>query len=257
MKADHAVQDAINHAAALIRSAQRGMALTGAGISTPSGIPDFRSPNSGLWNIVDPFEVASMLSFRRAPERFYEWIRPLATLILEAAPNPAHLALTSLQKSGFLTTIITQNIDGLHQKAGSSNVYEIHGSVNQLTCVSCYLKVETSEIIDQFLIEGQPPRCSKCGSILKLDVILIDEQLPMNIWHEAEQASQACDLMLVVGSSLEILPVSRLPLYALERGAPLIVVNLTETYIDIRADVVIPGDAAEILPRIAQAVERA
>jgi NAD-dependent deacetylase len=249
-----ATQEAVAKAAGLIRSARRGIALTGAGISTPSGIPDFRSPGSGLWTHFDPFEVASLAAFRSRPDRFYDWIRPLANQVLEAQPNPAHFALARLQQAGFLTSIITQNIDGLHQKAGSSGVFEVHGTINHLTCVSCFRQVETSESIQDLLAENTVPKCLQCGGVLKLDVILFDEELPFDTWVSAEEATRGCDLMLVLGSSLEVLPVSRLPFTAMENGARLIVVNFSETYIDGRADVVISGDVADVLPQIAEAI---
>jgi NAD-dependent deacetylase len=254
---DEVTHAAVARAAELIRSARTGIALTGAGISTPSGIPDFRSHDSGLWSQVDPQDVASLLTFRQRPERFYDWIRPLAGQMLNAAPNPAHLALARLQEGGHLNSIITQNIDGLHQKAGSKEVLEVHGSIHHLTCVACYRRAESSEVINPFLALGTVPYCPDCGGVLKLDVILFDEELPYNTWVKAEAASRNCDLILVIGTSLEVLPVSGLPLTAIENGSALIINNFSPTYLDDRADVVIAGDVVDVLPQIAEAVLRA
>ena len=141
----------VGKAASLLKAANYAIALTGAGISTPSGIPDFRSSNTGLWNKVNPLEVASLSAFRVHPEKFFEWFRPLTKQIIDAAPNPAHLALANLEREGYIQAVITQNIDGLHQKAGSKNVLEIHGSLNTLTCGSCYTKYPSADYITSFV----------------------------------------------------------------------------------------------------------
>ncbi len=243
-------QRSIQSAADIIRKSKRGVVLSGAGISTPSGIPDFRSPQSGLWSKVEPLEVASALAFRYDPFRFFEWLRPLATRILTAEPNPAHLAVSQLQQMGFVQTVVTQNIDGLHQKAGTKNVLEVHGTFQTMTCIDCYNKVSSKPYIRPYLEQGTIPRCSHCGGILKPDVILFGEQMPHQPWLKAQKASLHCDLMIVAGSSLEVLPVARLPMQAIERGAHLIIINHTPTYLDVRADVVFSEDVAIILPQI-------
>jgi len=249
-----AAQTAIGDAAELVRKAKRAVALTGAGISTPSGIPDFRSEGTGLWSRDEPLEVASLDTFRTAPERFFRWFRPLAGQIFYASPNPAHRALAQLEQEGSIKTIITQNIDGLHQKAGSTCVVETHGTMRTLTCTNCYQKFEADLFLQSFIDEGKIPICAQCQGILKPDVILFGEQLPHSAWLQAQRAARQCDLMLVAGSSLEVLPVAGLPMQALDRGAHLIVVNNTPTYVNIRADVVILGDVASILPEIAKRV---
>jgi NAD-dependent deacetylase len=245
-----AVLRGIHCAADIIRGAKRAVALTGAGISTPSGIPDFRSVHGGLWQRYDPFEVASLSAFRYHPEKFFNWIRPLAQEMRQANPNPAHLALAHLEQAGFLKTTITQNIDGLHQRAGSDNVLEVHGSMEKLTCVGCYRKYSTTDFEEPYYERGVIPHCPECNQILKPDVVLFGEQLPVRTWLAAQEASKGCDLMLVAGSSLEVLPVAGLPMRALENGAHLIVVNNTSTYVDVRADLVFTEDVAEIIPRI-------
>lgn len=244
----------IDFAADLIRQSKYMVALTGAGLSTPSGIPDFRSTDTGLWSRDEPLEVASLNTFRTAPEKFYEWFRPLASQIFYAQPNPAHCALADLEKAGRLNSIVTQNIDVLHQKAGSQNVIEVHGTMQTLTCANCYHKVDAGEYLAPFAESGQIPHCPKCGYILKPDVILFGEQLPQAAWSKAQNAARHCDLMVVAGSSLEVLPVAGLPMQALDRGAHLIIINNTQTYINVRADVAILEDVATIIPAIAERV---
>jgi NAD-dependent deacetylase len=244
---------AIEDAAELVRKAKRAVVLTGAGISTPSGIPDFRSEGTGLWSRDEPLEVASLRTFRTAPERFFEWFRPLAGHIYFAQPNAAHIALAQLEQAGYVKTIITQNIDALHQKAGSTCVVETHGTLKTLTCTDCYQKYDADLYLQTYIDEGKIPKCS-CNGILKPDVILFGEQLPHAAWVQAQRAVRQCDLMLVAGSSLEVLPVAGLPMQALDRGAHLIIVNNTDTYVNVRADVVIMDDVASVLPEIVKRV---
>ena len=244
----------IRCAADIIRDCKQAVVLTGAGLSTPSGIPDFRSTGSGLWARFDPFEVASLNAFRYHPEKFFEWLRPLASGMRSAQPNAAHSGLARLEHSGFVRTIITQNIDGLHQRAGATNVLEVHGSVGTLTCVSCYHQLPSGGYLEPYLERGEIPRCPGCHHILKPDVVLFGEQMPASTWLKAQQASKTCDLMIVAGSSLEVLPVAGLPMRALENGAHLILINESSTYIDVRADVVFHEDVVHIIPRIVEEV---
>jgi NAD-dependent deacetylase len=244
---------AIARAGELLRAARSAVALTGAGLSTPSGIPDFRSPGSGLWEQRDPFEFASLSAFRYHPEKFYHWVRPLAALIHAAEPNAAHVALAALEAARRLDGVITQNIDGLHRRAGSRRVYEIHGSLSTATCRECHRTVPGRPPLERFIHEGVLPVCETCGGILKPDVILMEEQLPALVYRQARDLARQADLVLVAGSSLEVLPAAGLPMEALRFGAQLIIVNLGHTYLDERADVHIAGDVAEILPQIAAA----
>lgn len=246
------MQTAIDFAADLFRQSKYAIVLTGAGLSTPSGIPDFRSEGSGLWSRDEPMEVASLSAFRVAPERFFRWFRPLASQIFNAQPNPAHYALAELEKIGRVHSIITQNIDVLHQKAGSRCVIEMHGSLRTLTCTRCYHQQEAVVCLSPFVEKGEIPLCPKCGSVLKPDVILFGEQLPQTAWFQAQREARQCDLMMVAGSSLEVLPVASLPMQALDRGVHLIIINNTPTYLDVRADVAILDDVAEIIPAIAE-----
>jgi NAD-dependent deacetylase len=241
----------IQAAAALIRRASRVVALTGAGISTPSGIPDFRSPNSGLWNHTNPMDVASIMAFRQRPIDFYDWVRPLARKVKEAKPNPAHYALADLEAAGKLRAIITQNIDGLHQAANSKKVLEVHGHNREMTCLSCYTVKEAEPIFEQFLLDGEVPYC-ECGGVLKPNVILFGEQLPVQTLHQAKAAVAEADLLIIAGSSLEVAPISDLPGYALEQNTPIIIINDQDTYIDPEADLVIHHELTEALPKIVQ-----
>ncbi|MEW6239467.1 MAG: NAD-dependent deacylase [Chloroflexota bacterium] len=247
-------QTAIEFAADLFRQAERAVALTGAGFSTPSGIPDFRSEGTGLWSRDEPMEVASLSTFRTHPETFFAWFRPLVGQIFNAKPNAAHLALAALENAGRVKTVITQNIDRLHQKAGSQHVVEMHGTLGTLSCTRCYTQVDSQDYLAPFIDSGEIPHCPKCGSTLKPDVILFGEQLPQKAWFEAQREARRCDLMLVAGSSLEVLPVAGLPMQALDRGAHLVIINNTPTYLNVRADVAILDDVAEALPAIAEQV---
>jgi NAD-dependent deacetylase len=245
------LEDQIEHAITLLSQSQRTMALTGAGISTPSGIPDFRSSNSGFWENANPFEVASIYSFRQRPQDFYDWIQPLASQTINAQPNAAHYALAELEIHGPLVGLITQNVDMLHGKAGSQTVYEIHGHFREVTCLSCYTVFSSSPHLDDFIETGDIPHCTECGGILKPNVILIGEQLPVGILNEAKKQIRACDLMLVAGSSLQMAPACDIPAFAMDCGARLLIVNLEPTHMDRHADVVIQADVVDVLPKLA------
>jgi NAD-dependent deacetylase len=248
-------REQINDAAELLQRAKYTVAFTGAGISTPSGIPDFRSHNSGLWENVDPLAVASLYGFRQNPQAFYNWIYPLTRLTLNAQPNPAHIALATLEAQGRLQAIITQNIDMLHTRAGNTCVYELHGHLREATCVHCFTVYPAEPIIRKFLEDRQVPHCPKCGGVIKPNVILFGEQLPVRELQGAKEAARKADLMLVVGSSLEVAPASDLPVMAARNGAKLIIVNIDPTPVDSQAQVVIHADAAEILPDIMERLE--
>lgn len=242
----------IKQATHIIHTANNLVAFTGAGISTDSGIPDFRSDVSGLWKRadIDPLEVASLFGFRRNPQTFYEWVRPLANTILNATPNSAHEALVTLETDGLLTSVITQNIDMLHTRAGNTNVYELHGHMRLTTCIRCYHEFDGVPILEQFLMDGLVPHCPDCGGVLKPNVILFGEQLPVRELRQAQEASKKCDVMLIIGSSLEVAPANQMPIIAKRNMAKIIIINLEETHLDHIADVVIHARAAQILPQI-------
>jgi len=243
----------IEKAADLFARARYAVVLTGAGISTPSGIPDFRSPGSGLWEKVDPMMVASILAFRLWPQAFYNWLHPLAELMLNAQPNPAHRALADLENMGLLKAVITQNVDNLHQKAGSTTVYELHGHLREATCTRCRTIVPARPLIEKFIADAQVPRCP-CGGVMKPNVVLFGEQLPLDVLIAAQQEAETCDLMLVAGSHLDVAPASSIPLLAKRRGAKIIIVNYQPTYLDPHADVVIHEDVAVVLPKIVELI---
>jgi NAD-dependent deacetylase len=248
------ILDAIDYAVELLREARHAIVLTGAGLSTPSGIPDFRSEGTGLWSHDEPLEVASLVTFRTRPELFFKWFRPLVGQIFCAKPNAAHLALAELEARGRLQAILTQNIDMLHHKAGSKRVFELHGTLRTLSCTQCYRRYASEDYLGAFIETGILPHCPECAALLKPDVILFGEQLPQRVMAEAQREARACDLVMVIGSSLEVLPVAGLPMQAIDRGAHLIIINNSPTYLNVRADVVLPQEISRILPAIAERV---
>jgi len=227
--------------AALIVERQPCVALTGAGISTESGIPDFRSP-TGIWAEVDPLEVASIQAFKRDPGRVWDFYRARIRVLVEAAPNQGHLALAELERRGLVQAIVTQNIDTLHSRAGSRDVIEVHGSIRRATCPNCRRTEELAGVLAQ-LEERPAPLCVHCGEILKPGVTLFGELLPLAAIERATDLARGAALMLVVGSTLEVWPVAGLPLEA----RSLAIVNRGPTALDGRADIKIDGDAGETL----------
>lgn len=248
------IEERIRKAGELIHSARYAVVFTGAGISTPSGIPDFRSAGSGQWTKHDPMKVASLSAFRYRPRDFFDWLRPLAATAVKARPNAAHLAVAELQAAGIVKAVITQNIDGLHQQAGSTGVLEVHGSMETLTCPSCRRKYPGREYLTALVENNEFPHCPADQTILKPDVVLFEEMLPAQVWDEAENASLTADVMIVIGSSLEVGPANMLPGYAVRSGASLIINTRSETYLDGAADVRFPEDVAEVMPAIARQV---
>lgn len=244
------------NAAKIISKSRHLVVFTGAGISTPSGIPDFRSQGTGLWQKEDPMQVASATAFHNHPDVFYNWLRPLVKTANTAQPNPAHLALADLEKMKVVRAVITQNIDGLHQKAGSTNVIELHGSLQTFYCPKCRnLITNTSEVIAQ-IISGSIPRCKRCASIIKPGITLYEELLPDRAWNDAEIECHKADVMLIAGSSLEVTPAASLPYAALRHGCKLIIVNLSPTYLDEQAELIIPVDVAYGIPEILNKVKQ-
>ncbi|MGD9382055.1 MAG: NAD-dependent deacylase [Candidatus Thorarchaeota archaeon] len=234
----------------IIKKSKRIVALTGAGISVDSGIPDFRS-EGGLWERYDPHEYATYDSFLINPEKFWQMGQELAEVILEAEPNPAHKGLVKLEESGKLVGIITQNIDNLHQSAGSKKVIELHGNYLRAYCMNCGMQY-IGEDIHRRVVEGEiPPICDQCGGVLKSEAILFGEPLPEKPMEEAVDMCRSADLMLIIGSSLTIYPVAFLPQLAKDEGAKIIIVNITGTNRDHIADLVLKGRSSEIIPQIA------
>lgn len=241
----------IRQAADLIRAASHVVALTGAGVSTSSGIPDFRSPTSGLWNVVDPMAVASIWGFHEHPDVFYRWFMPLARDIHAARPNPAHFAFADLEQAGLLRVLITQNIDGLHQLAGSKRVVELHGHLRTATCLECFHKISTDGLWSR-VERGELLRCAECNGLIKPDVILFGEPLDYDSLKDAQQAALQCDVFIAAGSSLEVEPAADLPHLARRRGGRVILINRQPTIADSAADVIIRGDLTRVLPELAK-----
>jgi NAD-dependent deacetylase len=242
-------------ATALLRPARRVVAFTGAGASTESGLPDFRSPG-GLWTDVDPRVVASRSALEQRPERFYAFYRRRLARLADAGPNPAHHALAEMERAGRLHAIVTQNVDGLHQAAGSSQVIELHGNLRESVCLACGAVAPIADFVTQ-LDAGALPRCRRCRSLLKPNVVLFEDLLPEAAWQRALVAVRGCDVLLVVGSSLQVTPAASLPQEALDHGGRLVVVNRESTPYDRAAAVVVRGEAGPALSAMAAALRDA
>ena len=245
---------AINEAARLIERSKSAVFFTGAGISTPSGIPDFRGMN-GLWTKENPMEVASLSIFHKQPERFYNWLRPLAKASYKAKPNAAHAAIRQIEKHANVTSVITQNIDHLHSTAGSLNVIELHGSIVTASCSSCSQSISGKDYLPGFIKTGTIPKCSRCGGIIKPGIVLFEEMLPQEAWELADNLTRKCDLMIVVGSSLEVVPAASIPSNAVQNGSKLIILNSSPTHLDRYAQVLHRDDVSISLPKIAERIQ--
>ena len=231
--------------AELIRTRQPCVVLTGAGVSTESGIPDFRSP-TGIWAQVDPMEYASLRAFQADPEKVWSFYAKRIEMLTEAEPNAAHHALAELERRGFVEAIVTQNIDLLHTRAGSREVVEVHGSIQSVSCLACGHREPFSESLLPV------PRCPECGAVLKPDVVFFGELLPRAAIDRAYDLAHRAGLMLVVGSALEVFPVSDLPLETLRAGGSVAIVNLGPTTLDERAVLKLEASAGEALRQISK-----
>jgi NAD-dependent deacetylase len=231
--------------AALLVERQPCVVLTGAGISTESGIPDFRSP-TGVWAQFDPTEYATISAFRRDPVKVWSFYRLRFELLAGVEPNAGHRALAELESLGLVRAVVTQNVDGLHARAGSREVVEVHGSVRTATCPACGSTTGLEEVRRQPADAPAPP-CARCGAILKPDVVMFGELLPEGALERASAFAREAALMLVVGSTLEVYPVAGLPLETLETGGALAIVNRGPTALDHLATARIEGDAGAAL----------
>jgi NAD-dependent protein deacetylase/lipoamidase len=231
------------------------VALTGAGISVPSGIPDFRTPGSGIWEKVDPVEVATIDAFRRDPRRFWSFYRPRFAALADKLPNPAHQALVELESRGFLDAVITQNVDRLHRRAGSTRVIEVHGSIETSSCTSCNSSWGLEDVESLFDDDGVAV-CPTCVGYVKPDVVLFGEMLPEAAMTEAYALAESADLLLCVGSSLEVFPVAGLPRVTLESGGEVAIVTRGPTPYDGDAAVKMDGDVVEDLSAVLAALRR-
>lgn len=241
--------------AALVAASQRLVAFTGAGISTESGIPDFRSPG-GIWARYRVVTYQEFLASDAARKEYWQRQRELYPVLAAAQPNAAHLALAELERLGKLECVITQNVDGLHQRAGNATerVIELHGTGLQARCLSCERRYPSSAIYKR-LVEGiEAPTCEACGGWLKPATISFGQAMPVWELGEAERRSARCDLFLVVGSTLVVYPAAALPALALGSGARLAIVNLTETPYDAQADLVVRERAGQVLSGVLERV---
>jgi NAD-dependent deacetylase len=240
--------------AGLIRDARSVVALTGAGISVPSGIPDFRSPGTGLWRNVDPMEVAHISVWRRDPARFWSFYRQRFTLLDGKRPNGAHRALVELERRGLLDGVITQNIDGLHGAAGTRELVEIHGSVATASCLACGRRYELADARARLADDPEGvPRCD-CERPLKPDVVLFGELLDAAAMERATALAGGADLMLCIGSSLEVYPAAGLPEVCLDTGGALAIVTQSATPYDAAAAVRLGGDVEKELQEVVESL---
>jgi NAD-dependent deacetylase len=240
--------------AELIRDAGSVVALTGAGISVPSGIPDFRTPGTGLWTNVDPMEVAHIDVFRRDPERFWHFYGDRFQTLEHKRPNAAHDALARLERVGLLDAVITQNIDRLHARAGTRELVEVHGTIDHSSCLVCGARYPLDDVRARQLADAAGiPRCD-CGHPLKPDVVLFGEYLPAEALNRAETLAASADLMLCIGSSLEVYPVAQLPAVTLAAGGEVAIITQGRTPFDDRAAVRCGGDVVHELQAVVLAL---
>lgn len=239
--------------AELLAGADHAVVLSGAGISTESGIPDFRSP-TGIWATVDPMEYASLSAFRRDPERVWSFYRLRVELLASAEPNRAHLALAELERRGLVRAVVTQNIDLLHERAGSRDVVEVHGSIRTSGCRRCGRSYPLEDVLERLARSTVAPRCDACDAVLKPDVVFFEEQLPEAAIDRAYELARAAPLLLVVGSSLEVYPVAGLPDETLAAGGLLAIVNLGATRYDRAAALALGAPAGDVLERVLEHV---
>lgn len=246
------MEEKINKVAEMIAASRRLVVFTGAGISTESGIPDFRGPD-GIWTKVDPadFTIDRFLASAEVRKRVWYFLVE-GMSIMQAQPNSAHRALAELEKMNKLSSVITQNIDNLHQKAGNhpSKVHELHGNMQWIVCLNCDQRYPVEEMRRKHPSPDHFPVCEKCGGLLKPDVVFFGEMLPQRTLMMAQRESEMCDLFMVIGSSLVVYPAAYMPIYAKQSGAKIVIINVGETGQDDLADVFISASAGEVMTRI-------
>jgi NAD-dependent deacetylase len=232
--------------ASRLRSARRVAVLTGAGISAESGVPTFRDAQTGIWARFDPLELATPKAFTRQPKVVWDWYAWRRELVAQARPNPGHFALAALDRRVPDFLLITQNVDGLHQAAGSLRVVELHGNIARVRCA------RGCGVIDSWddASAAEPPRCRRCGAFLRPDVVWFDEMLPLDALRRAEAAARDCELMLVVGTSAEVHPAAALPEAARMHGAIVVEVNPSATSLSDRVDYALRGPSGVVLPAL-------
>ena len=239
--------DLVTEARGLISAADRICVLTGAGMSAESGVPTFRDAQTGLWSRFDPMQLASEAGFRADPLLVWRWYAVRRAAVVRAEPNAGHHALAAAERSKHRLSIVTQNVDGLHRRAGSTDVNEIHGAITRTLCLT---RCGYTEDDPSRLPPGEPPRCPQCGDWLRPGVVWFGEMLDSEQLGAAEVAARSCSVMLVVGTSGLVYPAAGLPLAARRAGAAVIVVNPAESDLDDVARYVLRGTAATVLPRL-------
>ena len=244
------LQRLIDNASEAIINSSLTLALTGAGISVESGIPDFRSAG-GLWSRFDPSEYATIEAFRANPEKVWQMLAEMDKVVSAAKPNPAHIALGELERMGYLHYIITQNIDNLHQEGGSRNVIEYHGNSSTLLCLWCGKNYNSRDKRDTI-----PPRC-QCGKILKPDVVFFGEPIPSEALNRSFQLASSAQVLMVIGTSALVSPANTIPTIAKQNRAKIIEINMERTHLtDSITDIFLQGKAGEVVPALVQAVKR-
>ena len=249
-----AVSTGAEEVAGLLRESERAVVLTGAGISVPSGIPDFRSPGTGLWENVDPMEVAHIDAWRRDPDRFWSFYGARFASLVDKVPNEAHLAVAELERRGLVRAVITQNIDRLHRLAGTERLIEVHGSIEQSVCMQCGGTVPIDRVVELLAEKGGAPLCSACAAPLKPEVVLFGELLPERALAEAQTLAMDADLMVCVGSSLEVYPVAGLPAITHGGGGRIVLVTQGPTPYDNDAVTKLTGDVVTELRAVLEAL---
>jgi NAD-dependent deacetylase len=249
-------QKAVDELADLLRGASRAVVLTGAGISVPSGIPDFRTPGKGLWEKVDPMEVAHIDVFRREPDRFWHFYGDRFASLKDVEPNRAHFVVAELERRGHVRGVVTQNIDRLHRAAGSQNLVEVHGSIEWSVCPQCGGRVGIDEVMEHLTSGGGAPECVACIAPLKPDVVLFGEMLPEAAIATAHEWAAEADLMICIGSSLEVYPVATLPGVARDAGARLALITQGPTPYDREAHIKLNGDVVAELEALLAALDQ-
>jgi NAD-dependent deacetylase len=253
------MEDLVKKGARLISNARKILVFTGAGLSTESGIPDFRSPG-GIWDRYDPedFYFHKIVSSEKARENYWKMSTEFYDTMKDARPNPAHLALKEMEDMGRLLAIVTQNIDSLHHKAGNGpeKIIEIHGTAFSVSCLSCGKRYGRDEIQSRVLAGEKAPSCDDCGGILKPETISFGQAMPESKMAAAFRCARECDLCMVLGSSLVVYPAASIPMQAIENGAGLMIVNRDPTPMDQDADVLIHGSLGVTLTRIMEQVRR-
>lgn len=241
----------IKKAAKMIKDSSKTMVLTGAGISTESGIPDFRSPGTGLWENIDPMEALSTSVLYNDTEKFYKEGFNMLLGMADAEPNKAHYVLAEMERLGYIKGVITQNIDNLHYKAGSDYILEVHGNTREGSCINCGIIVDLNILTNKVNNKEIPPKCDKCGGMLRPDVIFFGDMLPDD-FNTALQEVETSDLLIVIGSSLMVSPVNYIPKLAKK----FIIINMEPTMMDSFSEIIINDEAGKVLEAIIEELEK-